>query len=246
MYTGPSNITFATATMGGVHTKGCFACHGTGKYTVKVSSYRARVAREEKRQAEAAKRRAETEARHEAFMEKHGDIARRVVDIREQLNAGDPFRNKFGALLDDLQGTALTDDFDEEEWAERASVVLTSYDAREQAKRPVPVGRITLSGAIQSAKYVDSAYGATLKMLVEGDGWKVWGSVPKQIADAEYDAFYAADESDPAYDGIEVWTRALIGRSITFTATVKPSDDDASFGFFTRPTQATISTWESA
>ncbi len=56
-------------------------------------------------------------------------------------------------------------------------------------------------------------------MLVEGDGWKIWGgTVPLGL-----------DFGGPAR-----------GHRIAFTATVEASDDDASFGYFTRPAKARI------
>jgi hypothetical protein len=57
-----------------------------------------------------------------------------------------------------------------------------------------------------------------MKMLVVTDtGWKVWGTMP------------AALDVDR-------------GARVRFTATVKPSDDDPHFGFFSRPTKAQVLT----
>ena len=66
-------------------------------------------------------------------------------------------------------------------------------------------------------KLQSSQFGDTLKMLVQDDrGFRVWGSVPKSLGDAERES------------------------RITFTATVTASDRDAKFGFFKRPTKAAI------
>lgn len=92
------------------------------------------------------------------------------------------------------------------------------------AARPVPTeavreGRYLMTGEIIKVKtqYSDY-YGDTLKMtVVLGDGNKVWGTVPASIAqDAEK------------------------GKKVTFYATVTKSKDDDHFGFFKRPTGATV------
>ena len=51
----------------------------------------------------------------------------------------------------------------------------------------------------------------THKMLVGGNGWKVWGTYPTKLYDAEK------------------------GDTVRFVATVEASEDDAAFGFFKRP-----------
>ena len=59
-------------------------------------------------------------------------------------------------------------------------------------------------------------------MLVKDDlGFKVLGSVPAKLAKAK-------------------------GRSVSFSATVQPSEDDEKFGFFKRPTKATFNEEEVA
>lgn len=242
IYDAPSSASFHTKTVGFV-TTGCFACMGTGEHSFLVSSARAKarrhareaVARQEK--IDAARQRAAS------FREQYGELFDRAKSILDTLRSGDPFHRKLSWNLSAVTGGA---DFDAEPWATELREILEAYDQRELMKRPAPTGRLEITGTILSAKYVDSDYGSTLKMLVEGDGWKVWGTVPKQLADDEYGRYYDADDNDPRYDGIAVWTKALIGRKVTFTATVKVNEDDPSFGFFTRPTKATISDIEAA
>ena len=66
-------------------------------------------------------------------------------------------------------------------------------------------------------------YGDVLKMLVQDDlGFRVWGSVPVSLEDAERES------------------------RITFTATVTASDKDAKFGFFKRPAKAAVLDLEAA
>jgi hypothetical protein len=88
--------------------------------------------------------------------------------------------------------------------------------AEHEAAADVPVGRINVTGTVVSTKVQDSPYGSTFKMLVKSDaGWKVWGTVPSTI--------------DPKR-----------GDVVSFTATVERSKDDPKFGFFKRPTGATV------
>lgn len=90
-------------------------------------------------------------------------------------------------------------------------------DAAHEAGEDAPEGRIAITGIVLAFKLQSSQFGDTLKMLVQDDrGFRVWGSVPKSLDDAERE------------------------NRITFTATVTASDRDAKFGFFKRPTKAEI------
>lgn len=83
---------------------------------------------------------------------------------------------------------------------------------------PCPTGKIVITGTVLSIKSQESNYGTTLKMLVRDDsGFKVWGSVPSKI-----------NQDD------------LKGCRVTFSGTVSVSDNDQYFGFFKRPTKASI------
>jgi len=75
-------------------------------------------------------------------------------------------------------------------------------------------GRQAFAGEVLATKWKDTDYGPVYKMLVQDDrGFKLWGSVPKNI--------------DPGR-----------GERVAFMATVTPSNDDPKFGFFKRPTKA--------
>ncbi len=80
---------------------------------------------------------------------------------------------------------------------------------------PLPEGRYEITGEILSTKWYYSAdYGDTLKMLVKlENGHRVYGTVPAALDHAE-----------------------LEGQTVTFTGTVKRSDSDESYGYFSRPT----------
>ena len=90
-------------------------------------------------------------------------------------------------------------------------------DEAHEAGEDAPEGRIVITGIVLAFKLQSSQFGDTPKMLVQDDrGFRVWGSVPKSLDDAERE------------------------NRITFTATVTASDRDAKFGFFKRPTKAEI------
>lgn len=76
-------------------------------------------------------------------------------------------------------------------------------------------GRQVITGIVLAMKWQDSYYGSTLKMMVQDDrGFRVWGSVPSSLSPEREDR-------------------------ISFTATVEQSDD-TKFGFFKRPTKASV------
>ena len=85
--------------------------------------------------------------------------------------------------------------------------------------KPVPVvaGRVKVTGEVLSVKETEGYYGVVLKMLVKADGYKLWGSVPSSIVG-----------------------EVARGSVVEFSASVKRSDDDKSFGFFSRPSKAKV------
>lgn len=86
----------------------------------------------------------------------------------------------------------------------------------------VEEGKRTITGTIVGLKWKTSQFGYNpvdvLKMTVAlDDGTRVWGTVPTSI-----------------------FSEAEIGTRVTFTATVKRGDRDETFGFFKRPTKASV------
>lgn len=114
-----------------------------------------------------------------------------------------------------------------------AAIVKARQDAleriaqREQERAnatPCPEGRMVVEGTVVSLKWKDSQWGGALKLTVKTDaGWLAWGTCPSALL-----------HSDTADDGLKA------GDRVQFTATVTPSDEDPIFGFFKRPTKATI------
>ena len=80
-----------------------------------------------------------------------------------------------------------------------------------------PTGRLVLSGEIVKTDQQFNEFGGRMVMTVKCDaGFLIWGSIPSALA------------------GIQR------GEQISFTATVTPSDKDPKFGFFKRPTKASL------
>ena len=91
---------------------------------------------------------------------------------------------------------------------------------RQTRKSPVPVveGRVLVKGEVLTIKTQEGFYGVQTKMLVKCEaGFKLWGSCPSSIID-----------------------QVERGSVVEFNASVKPSDDDKSFGFFSRPSKAKL------
>ena len=112
-----------------------------------------------------------------------------------------------------------------------AIVAAVARDAEFDARRaeakasapagsPVPTGRLTVTGRVVSRKTQSSPWGTQYKFLLavtapDGGEFRIWGTEPTNI--------------DPE-----------VGDSVTLTATLSQSDRDPAFGFFTRPTKATV------
>jgi hypothetical protein len=110
-----------------------------------------------------------------------------------------------------------------------AIVAAVKRDA-ERAESPeevwldVPVWTGEVTGEVLTTKWQDSQFGGALKMLVKvpsrkvaGAAIKVWGTVPRAIAG-----------------------QVERGDVVTFTADIRPSDRDSTFGLFSRPRGARV------
>lgn len=214
VYSGPSSISFYTATVGAV-TYGCLQCKGTGRYSFLVSSARATARRRAETAVSEHERVKNLMAAYADFNVAHGATAAALEDAGASLRDGDPLKYSMRDLLEEVQTiTILT--IDRGAWILKAESALEQLQQREDSKRPVPVGRTQLTGTTLSFKRVENRYGSTLKMLVGSEGWKVWGSVPAALSGVSR------------------------GDLIEFEATVVASDDDPAFGFFSRPTKARL------
>lgn len=86
--------------------------------------------------------------------------------------------------------------------------------AEHDAAQPVPTGRFRIAGKILSIKVQETDFGPVTKMLMQHeDGWKVYGTCPAHLDNAH------------------------VGDVVEFKATVKVSNKDPKFGFYSRPTK---------
>jgi len=85
-----------------------------------------------------------------------------------------------------------------------------------EVRVPCPIGRVTVIGKVVSTDAKDTDYGTRYVMTVRDDrGFTVWGSQPSSLYPE-------------------------VGDRIEFTASVERSDRDECFGFYKRPTKASI------
>jgi|TARA_R110001583_G_scaffold19829_8_gene77049 hypothetical protein len=99
---------------------------------------------------------------------------------------------------------------------QKTESVKEARDKAHSEGEDVTEGRQVINGTVLAMKSQESDWGSVLKMLVQDDrGFRVWGSVPSSLDCSRED-------------------------QITFTATIQQSDDDAKFGFFKRPTKASV------
>jgi hypothetical protein len=200
----------------------CFACNGratqskvhkvyTAERLAKLDAAKAKrdAAKEAKRIERLRIEGEENRKRLAAFLEEHGAL----LDAASKLNdsfAKDVCRTALEKMtLTDRQRDALQGAID------RAAQDATAADC--------PTGRIQITGTIATVKFQDSQYGGSYKMLVKTEaGFKVWGTVPSNL-----------------YGYAEGTITELLDATVTMTATIEPSRDDAKFGFYKRPTKAT-------
>ena len=126
-------------------------------------------------------------------------------------------------------------DFDEaEEQYERQA---EKSQPAEEVFFPVPdaTSRIEVIGTVIQTKLKWTEFGETLKMLIfcEGDEgrFKLWGTVPRALIEQ------VSDQTIKDRDA------TLKGSLVKFTAKISQSSDDPCFGFFNRPSKATVLTF---
>lgn len=202
-----------------VHDGVCFQCHGRGYYTIQVRSIKARKRRHAKLQAE---REAELALQAEVAIKQAQELAQWRADhpeldmaITELANKGNRFAIELKA-----QDRVPTDN-------QIAAILKIRSDL--EAATDVPEGRQVVTGKVISVKSEIDRFSYyeryTFKMLVEDDrGFRVFGTCPAALIDA----------IEATGDEFE----ALKGQQITFTATLDPKEKG--FGFFKRPTKASL------
>lgn len=128
--------------------------------------------------------------------------------------------------LSERQVAAVLRGFERDaEWAARREAEAAALEG----VAPLADGHRRIEGEIVSAKVKTSRFGWVAKMLVrEPDGNKVWGSIPRALLDPEF-------HDGTNYVGSDETLQPLVGSRVAIVATVRRSDDDTHFGFFSRP-----------
>lgn len=123
--------------------------------------------------------------------------------------------------------------------AKRAQIAAERA-AEKEAATPVVEGKIVITGKVLSTKFVDNDFGGALKMLVLDErGFKVWGTVPSSIQVTGERVYTGPVDVGEYPEWVEL-PHVCKGARVTFTATVEKSRDDESFGFYRRPTKASV------
>ena len=186
----------------------CWSCMGYRGHLGEISveeytkreerNAKARARRQAKRQEAAEARRAEREVEFTAWKAQHADL----LDLLAGYTGASDFVAEVQHEIE--QGFEVTD---------RRAEVAVRIMREALAAQPVPAGRQEVTGTVRSTRWVENAYGGTLKMLVDCGTYRVYGTAPAVL------------------DAIEV------GDTVTFTATLEPGRETG-FGFFSRPRSA--------
>lgn len=87
-----------------------------------------------------------------------------------------------------------------------------------ESQAKITAGRQIIDGVIFDAQYQNTDWGLKMNIFIKSQGQIFRGPLPSSIKSSE----------------------SLIGRRITFTATIEPSYRDPFLGFFKRPTKAIL------
>lgn len=161
--------------------------------------------------------------------------------------------NRYGDMTDKQIALALRLEAERPDRERRDEEFAARKQAEEDAKQPIPAdvldGRNVITGAVLTARWQESTYGGSIKMLVADDrGFKVWGTCPQAVLDQIVDQISEAYENGEYEPGkVPTATEAIKSRNadgdpyrITFHAAVEASNDDPAFGFVNRPTKAQV------
>jgi hypothetical protein len=210
----------------------CYQCNGakftgtrdlplyTAEKLAKLNATKAKA--DEKRAAKKAAEAAEKDAR--IASEREGYFAALPAELLAAYEWATALEGDDGGAASDI-ATKMARDLYLSEKQIAFLLKLHAQHQEEEVRRtlavPCPEGRFEIAGTVVSIKWQENDFGGALKMLVLAEaGFKLWGSVPASLM----------------YPTVE--TPIDKGAVVKFTATVQPSRDDKSFGFFSRPTKA--------
>ena len=198
----------------------CWSCGGSGRATKKGWTFPESWTDDEcrawltERETALAERRAERQREREATKKREATKPyrknlRRFPVLREAAKVKDP-----PEFVRDIVAKAR-----KWETTERQAAAVERYLQQQKAdderlKIDVPEGRQVVQGVVMTTKYTSSPWGETLKILVECEGYRIYGTCPRAIQDVQR------------------------GATVTFTATLQHKEPG--FGFFSRPTNAEV------
>lgn len=200
-------------------------CAGTWGAAEEIGVRKARASRA----AQLAKVRDEKAAAAADYLIENADIAEILAtldhdiikDIAEKLP-------RYGSLTSRQEDLVRKLAADEPERLIRKAAAIKREEALAAAPKLIE-GRYEITGTVISVKIREGYMGeAVLKMLVELDDLnRVWGTVPRSILPGMGTGINKDED--------------LLSRTVNFTAAVERSQDDVHFGFYKRPTKATVS-----
>lgn len=210
----------------------CFRCGGPGRepngervYAYPVSWTDEQVeahvqGRKDKAAAARDRKAAKQAAAREAFLATNSELATLFAEWSADRPAFGSFVNDvlwkldhYGSISERQVEVVLQAAAKDRQWAADKAAQKAADEA---AAKPVPTGTVQIEGEVLTTQWRETEWGSSLKVLVKGDGWKVWGSAPS--------ALHGLDKGDV----------------IRFTASVEASNDDPTFGFFKRPRKAEL------
>ena len=216
---------------GGVNHSGSWV--GKGEILAdELKAYRDRLAQvEAKREARASVERKRARNLFDEWALEHKPLADHLMEVRV---------SDLGGFMYDMAWTVQHDHKPlSDRQTEAAERIMAQDQERERRKaeekanaKPCPTGKaIVVRGTVVHTKLVDNDYAyhaeaCTSKMLVLGDGWKVWATIPRAIDDVNLTT--------------EGNLGGLKGKVVEFTADVNVKGDDVSFGIAKRPRAAKI------
>ena len=201
----------------------CYDCQGDGigrprsrrVYTAKrlATLLVADTKRQAKRVAASAAAVAERDAKAATLIVEHAAWLARLDAIIAEPRRTEYAKRLAADLAEKVRGQALP--------PTSGQVALVTKIEAEPLQVAAPEGRVEFTGTVVSLKLRDSGFGSTWKIVLRSAGWSAWGTAPNALLD-------------------EIPSDEVVGSTITLRATVTRSDDDASFGFFKRPTLLSV------
>jgi hypothetical protein len=161
------------------------------------------------------------------WFDEHAAWSRFMEDMRNALLSGN---------MSERQANATVATVFKLEEKRKAKLIREAQQAKLiESGVTVQTGRHQFEGEIVNAVEKLDQYSYTESYIVKitvqlDDGTKVWGTLPKSLFHDEHVGQYGQGD-------YEKWFNALRGRRIKMTATVKPSDRDQTFGFYSRPSK---------